>query len=1069
MYPANGTVSLPSPNTVARRDDRTEITPGTFQIANLNMAQATLSSSFAGTQSIITAFQPTTVNVQPPAQNYALAHSLAASAQPPLLTGSILRTQHLVLPRTGALLEQIFTDTTAPTRRSDMPNITRTQRDVIENRINNAWSPIPTRRIRRTGRAAAVLTPEMQAKKDAEEQMVVTLENIAKATFPHFRLLQDNLLKHAMNLLGANMSGQALSEATVDAFATVLLRQAPHNSQQELKEYIRQVKLGELIGRVIGDTSDADPPVAAEPGTSTSAVLPTTTTPIKRKVPEHHDSPPQMAKLSRRKESIEQALKQKDGEIEEQWVHRLLDLGLPYRIIQKTTGYRSDTLRYTGRFATVPAEAMAIKNALLPENTFESSRAYALEFDKRSRHLNLSNQQKCRILDRTQRTLQDWGIIKILSNRALLAINRTDVSECITPLEEAMKYKRENRSLNSRDLIALTGVTQTELAQHPLFWKLSEEGVKAFQKEKRRREHGPNGEKPETEKEFAIRLFQTYNLDPTMPDLTLTDISLLSRVSLSTIRGLWQLKKPTDDTEALKILYPQEGRHPLDWALHIRHQDYSITLEQLSTIAQLDTWTISSDQDYLEWTPEAREAEKNVPRDGRDDYQYSLYLHLVRPDLSAAEISRVTGYRVTSMRTDKNDRGDFAALFGNKFAPKYTKAVVRRAKKRRAGSTSTVVSSVINTATASRRSTTIAVNRRLSAAHSHATSPTTPTAFVASPVTSRMEEWYEPSGFEQPSLVPVGDVVFPPPAMTNPPPLIPFAQPQPEALSPPPALATPDPRDIPMTSPQIIVHAPEPIQHLQMPSSALSSLPALVTPYPEDIRMTPPSIRASASRRDDWLNDLPSLPSDLTQLYVGADPMELPQLEPDMVIDETPWFPSENDVILLAEGTLRQPGGIHKQHVEWVLRMLVASVEFPNDVVLDITDRRYGVENNMKLRKPNTAPTANDKVISLVANQDMHIGNFTAPWWELNRQDRQNSHVPANSDSLFISISQGLAEYGLTTFLVETLHHMVADELACKPRVWLANMDMDLLRQHLETVRSNLSREKYIQLFGESP
>ncbi|QGR09427.1 hypothetical protein CTZ24_23415 (plasmid) [Pantoea phytobeneficialis] len=910
----------------------------------------------------------------------------------------------------------------------------------------------------------------MQAKKDAEDQMVTTLENIANATFSHFRPFQDNLLKHALNRLGANMSGQALSDATVDAFATVLQRQAPHSTQQELKEYIRQVKLGELIGRV----TDSVPPTAAETRTSTAAVLPTTTPPIKRKVPGHHDSPPQMAKLSRRKESIDEELKQKDGELEEQWVNRLRGLGCSYQVIQETTGYASDMLRYTGRFANVPAEAMAIKNAMPPENMFESYRTYALELDKRLRHLNLSNQQKCAILDRTQRTLQDWGIIKILHKRSLLAINRTDVTKCKTPLEEAMKYKRKNPSLNPRDLIALTGITQTELAQHPLFWKLSEEGVKAFQKETRRREHGPNGEKPETEKEFAIRLFQTYNLDPTMPDLTLTDISLISRVSLSTIRGRWQLKKPTAETEALKLLYPQEGRHPLDWALYIRQQDYSITLEQLSTITQLDTWTISSEIDYLEWTPEAREAEKNVPRDSRDDYQYSLYLHLVRPNLSAAEISRVTGYRVTSMRADKNDRGDFAALFGNKFAPRFTKAVARRAKKRRAASASKIASavgsSVINTAAATRRSTTIAVNRRLSAAQSHGTSPTTPTAFVAAPVTFRMEEWYEPTGFEQPSLVPVGYVGFsPPPAMINPPPLIPFAQPQPDTLSPPPALATPDTEDVPMTSPQIIVHAPEPMQHLQMPSSAISPLPALVTPYPEDIRMTPPSIRSSASRRDGWLDDLPSLHSDLAQLYVGADPLELPLLEPDLSTEETPWFPSDNDIILLAEGTFRQPGGIHKQHVEWVLRMLVASVEFPKDVVLNITDRRYGVDNNMQLRKPNTTPTANDKVISLVANQDMHIGNFTAAWWELNRQDGQYSHVPANSDSLFISISQGLAEYGLTTFMVETLHHMVADELACKPRVWLANMDMDLLRQHLETVRKNLSREKYIQLFGESP
>lgn len=1035
MYPANGTVSLLSPNTLARTDDRIVTTPGTFQIANLNMAQATLSSSFGGTQSIVTAFQPTAVNVQSPAQNFALAHSSASAAQPPQLSGSILRTQHLVLPRTGALLEQIFTDTTAPPGRGDIPNVTRTQRDVIENRINNAWLPTPTRRIRRTGRPAVVLTPEMQAKKEAEDQMLVTLENIAKATFPHFRPLQNNLLKHAMNILGSNMSGQALSDATVDAFATVLRRQAPHSTHQERKEYIRQMKLGELIGRVTGDTSDADPPVAAEAGTSTSAVLPATPPTIKRKVPEHPASPPQIAKLSRRKESLEEELKKKVGESSPQWGNRLLTLGFSYDVVQKTTGYSSDTLRYTGRFATIPPEATAIKNAMPPENTFESSRAYALEFARRSQHLNLSNQQKCAILGRTQRTLQGWGVIKILSKRALLAINRTDVSECTTPLEEAMKYKTENDFLNQLDLIALTGITQTELAKHPLFWNLSEEGAKAFRKEKQRREYGPNGEKPETEREFAIRLFQTYNLDPSVPDLTIYDIHRISNVSISTARSLWQLKKSTAKTEALKERYPQEGRNPLDWALYIRHQDYSIPLEQLSTITKLDTWTISSELDYLEWTTEAREAEKNVPRDGRDDYQYSLYLHSVCPDLSAAEISRVTGYRVTSMRADKNERGDFAKLFGNRIAPKFTKAVERRAKSRRAASASkvasAVVSSMINTPASTRGSTPSAVNRRLSAAQSHATSPTIPAGFVTAPVAVRMEEWYEPSGFEMPALVPVGYVGFsPPPAMTNPPPLVSFAQPQPEAISP---------------------------------------LPALVTPYPEDIRMTPPSIRSSVSRRDDWLDDLPSLPSDLAQLYVGGDPMELPLLEPDLLTEEPPWFPSDNDIILLAEGTLRQPGGIHKQHVEWVLSMLVASVEFPKDVVLDITDRRYGVDNNMKLRKPKTTPTANDKVISLVANQDMQIGNITAPWWELNRQDGQNSHVPADSDSLFISISQGLAEYGHTAFLVETLHHMVADELACKPRKWLANMDMDILRQHLETVRQSLSRERYIQLFGESP
>lgn len=1042
MHSSNHALSRINTTVAASPSSAITTTQNPPNVTHLSMSLDIPSSTHTATSfhSSMATFQPVSFNVE----NHALAaaganlvssahfpaHSDASSVQRAAISS---QTHVLTLP---TRLQQSYDGVTpVDTHSKNLSIITTDPREVVKLFLAPSTASIPSKR-KRPGAA----TPLLSEANKAENEMTELLGTINRGENPHFLPLQYNLLQGYMETIGSQVMGQALSATTVDALAARLVKVTSDRTLQELKENVRALPLHASIDTITGKTP-ALPPAVAAPEASTS----TTTPQNKRKV----KNTPKAAKRSQHAAITDDGLELRAGEDDKSWVRRLLGQGLSDDRIRTITGYSSDFVRYSGYFVEPNAklaQAQAIKENLRLNAGDKTTKEFAVELDQHTLHLELSNQEKCALHVHNERQLRKWQIIQNPRKMAIEARNITDLTGCKTELEKAKLIKATNPKLNIVDLLGVTKATEEELNADPLFWDLTKAGRHALANVKRREFNaGQPGEDDaeEDNEDFAIRLMKMYNGTPGMPKLTNRDIRLLTGLSRSSMRGLCKLQEDTERTKALRDRYPRNGRKRLAWAIDIHHQDESVSVQELSIIVQLNTWVISKHRDFLPWTPEAREAEANVPRGNRNRYKYALYLHEQRPGMTAKEISRVSGYPVTSMRKRKIARGEFAALFGDKFSPMYYPGVKKRAAERRAKEAGvTAVTAVVS---ATEVGTTPAATI-LSSVNMDITMPSTSTAVP--PVTTALGQ----GDFDENYV----------------------------GFTPPLAMLAPPPDAIHMTSPAASPDDDEMEDWIVQLHDLPSCLSAVFEENVSEEMSTSLPVLSGLSPLLDAEQAMsipevmpPSLPvlSDLSSILGGGEAMEIADLQQLPPPGATAWRPSNHEAGVLAEVLLRKEGAVNNHPVNWILDMLVAAPEWPAGFVLEVTDQR----NNRNIRRlfpnPDHHPASNVKVISLISTRDVTVNNVASAYWELNRQDQDGPErtIPENNDSLFEAIRQGFEEHRYFGFSVAYQRHALADEWISHPENWLENADSAYLQRVLEKSKNNMPPQKYDELGPESP
>ncbi|QRX82073.1 hypothetical protein [Glaciimonas sp. PAMC28666] len=309
--------------------------------------------------------------------------------------------------------------------------------------------------------------------------------------------------------------------------------------------------------------------------------------------------------------------------------------GISVRNCALISGMHEMTLRNQSAFKTLSAAAEEAR-AKYPRHSGEGNMDYALRLKKEMPNLSIADYTG--LSDVNESTLRNRSTFKKLSLPGRVAGERFPRGNDEDNMAYALRLKEKVPNLNIRDYSGLSGVTETSLWSLPAFKILSAaaEEVKA---------HYPRNE-GEDNMTHALRLKEEA------PALTIADYSLLTGVRNALLRSCRAFKKPSMAAHAAEAKYPRRiNEANMTYALRLKSAVPTLRISDCSILSRVSESTLRNRPIFKRLSVAAKNAGAKYPRQiGEKDLTYALRLRREVPNLGMSSYSGLSWINEATLR-----------------------------------------------------------------------------------------------------------------------------------------------------------------------------------------------------------------------------------------------------------------------------------------------------------------------------------------------------------------------------------------------------------------------------------
>jgi hypothetical protein len=307
--------------------------------------------------------------------------------------------------------------------------------------------------------------------------------------------------------------------------------------------------------------------------------------------------------------------------------------------LSQVSGAKPNHLSQDPAFRTPDAALEALRAQMPPRRTGEAKLAYARRLHQEHPKLTLEELSQLSGVKRSHLNqdpnFQEAGDdLELIHRQVSVRQDRESNLAYVRRLEQA-------DPVNPQELSQLPGATASALRQDPA-GQTSNSALKVL-----RRQVSPRQDK-ERNTAYARRLHQEN------PNLTLESLSHLSGAMVSDLRQdpTWQTPNAALEMLRRQVSPRQDNERNAAYALRLHQENPNLTLESLSHLSGAMAKNLRQEPLLQAPTAELEDLRSRVPsrRNNETNAAYARRLHQEIPELSAVELSQLSGVRMGKLR-----------------------------------------------------------------------------------------------------------------------------------------------------------------------------------------------------------------------------------------------------------------------------------------------------------------------------------------------------------------------------------------------------------------------------------